>query len=250
MKIAHLVAVIGTALAAAFAAPAQATPFTPVTVSNVQVNWGQGQGVSASTGGIYYAGPITFTIGGNALTVWCDDFANEVYIGSANNYFQTDAEGANAYLTNPALTPAQQTKLIKQIAGLAYQGTMLAAPNGLNPTLGAQYQMAIWELQTASLLGTDNLFQTGVDQLKSQALGFYSDMLQANYTYGQLVSPGCGQDPASLTYTSRCQTQGQIFVSYDPTRKKVPEPMTLSLVAAGVAGAAALRRRKKGAAKA
>ena len=64
------------------AAPAAADPITPVTVSNVQVDWSQGEGtMTTPAGSIYYAGPIMFTIAGKQTIVWCDDLYNDVYIG-------------------------------------------------------------------------------------------------------------------------------------------------------------------------
>jgi hypothetical protein len=220
-------------------APAMAIPYTAITVSNVQVDWNQGEGTTTSAGGLYYSGPITFTVAGKPITVWCDDLSNDVFIGSSNQYFETDAQGANAYLFNPALTSSQQTTLNHQIAGLVYEGTILAAFNGLNPTLGAEFQMAIWELQNLGLMDTDPAFQAGANSLIAQSSTYYGSMLDAGYTYGQLVSPNCGQAPGALTSTSTCQTQGQLFV------RNVPEPVTLSVFGAGLGCAAALRRRRK-----
>lgn len=226
--------------------PANADPVTPVTVSNVQVDWSQGEGTPLnSLGGIYYAGPITFTIGGQSVIVWCDDLYNDVYIGSSDQYYETDAHDANAYLYNPALTSAEQTTLDQDIAGLAYEGTVLAKANALTPASGAEIQVAIWELEYPGLQDTDTTmsptFQQNVQGYINLAADDYNTMVSKNYTYGELESPtvGCVSQGA-LTYTNVCQTQGQIFV-YDP----VPEPLTLSLFGAGLVGAFAIRRRKK-----
>lgn len=220
-------------------APAVAGPITPVTVSNVQVDWNQGEGTTTSAEGIYYAGPIIFTIAGKQLVVWCDDLNNVVYIGSSNQYYETDAAGANAYLSNPALSSAAQTTLDHQIAGLAYEGTILANANGLSPASGAELQTAIWELEETGLTDTDSVFQSGVEGFIGQASADYDAMLSAGYTYGELKSPGCNQAPGTITYTNSCQTQGQIFV------RPVPEPVTLSFVSVGLVGVAAMRRRRK-----
>lgn len=225
------------------ATPAAADPITPVTVSNVQVDWNQGEGTTMTpAGSIYYAGPILFTIGGKSTVVWCDDLYNDVYIGSSDQYYETDANDANAYLWNSSLSSADQTTLDQGIAGLAYEGTILAQADALNSTSGAQYQAAIWELEYSGLNDPDSTFQAGVDTLLEQAAGDYTAMLAANYTYGELEAPGCNQLPGSITYTNSCQTQGQIFV-HDPV--PAPEPITISLFGAGLAGAVAMRRRKK-----
>jgi hypothetical protein len=220
-------------------APAMASPYIPVSVSNVQADFSQGEGTTTNLGGIYYAGPITFTIAGQQIIVWCDDLFNDVYIGSSNQYFETDSQGANAYLLNPALTPSQQITLDHQIAGLAYKGTILAEPDGLTPASGAEFQLAIWELENPGLTDTDLAFQSGVNGLIGQSSSYYDAMLNAGYAYGELESPGCGQAPGTITYTNSCQTQGEIFV------RAVPEPLTLSVFGAGLAGAVAVRRRRK-----
>src|SRR5579863_138681 len=58
---------IAVAAVAGFSLPAIAGPIA-VNVTNVQVIWGQGQGLTIQEGanptGIYYAGPIIFTING------------------------------------------------------------------------------------------------------------------------------------------------------------------------------------------
>jgi PEP-CTERM motif len=221
--------------------PATADPIIPVFVSNVQADWSQGEGTTTNEGGIYYAGPIIFTVAGTPTIVWCDDLNNVVYIGSSNQYYQTDASDANAYLYNPSLTPPQQITVDQDIAGLAYEGTILAEADGLTSTLGAENQVAIWEVEYPGLTDADTAFQSGVDELIGQAPADYNAMLTAGYAYGELESPGCGQVPGTITYSNGCQTQGQIFVNPDP----VPEPLTLSLFSTGLVGAIAVRRRRK-----
>ena len=224
--------------------PAIADPVVPVTVSNVQVDWNQGEGTTMSSpaGSIYYAGPILFTIDGTQNIVWCDDLYNDVYIGSSDQYYETDAHDANAYLYNPSLTSAQQTTVNQDIAGLAYEGTLLAQADALTPTSGAEYQAAIWEVEYQGLTSTDPTFQSGVQGYINLASDDYSAMVNAGYTYGELESSGCVTQ-GGLTYTNICQTQGQLFVHPNA----VPEPSSFAVLLAGLAavGCAFYLTRKK-----
>ena len=229
--------------------PATADPVTPVTVSNVQADWSQGEGTTTNLlGSIYYAGPIILTIAGTPTIVWCDDLYNDVYLGSSDQYYELDAKDANAYLYDPSLTPSQQNTVDQEIAGLAYEGTILAEADKLTPASGAETQLAIWEIEYPGLTDTDSTFQSGVDDLIGQAPGDYDAMLKAGYTYGELESPGCGQEPGTITYTNGCQTQGQLFV-----RDPVPEPSSLPMLLAGlgmIGGALYFGRKKIATAKA
>lgn len=239
----YLTALIFVGLALSVA-PALADPVTPVTVSNVQVDWTQGEGTTMSSpaGSVYYAGPILFTIDGTQNVVWCDDLYNDVYIGSSDQYYETDAHDANAYLYNPSLTPALQTTIDQDIAGLAYEGTLLAQADALTSTSGAEYQAAIWEVEYQGLTNTDSTFQSGVQGYIDLASADYSAMVNAGYTYGELESPGCVTQGA-LTYMNICQTQGQLVVHDNA----VPEPSSLAVLLAGLTavGCAFYLTRKK-----
>lgn len=230
-------AFFGLVSATAVSIPAFADPITAVSVSNVQVNWAQGEGTNTNVEGIYYAGPISYTVnfgtGNLQLITWCDDLNNIVYIGSSEQYYATDAHDANGYLSPLSIS------IDHEIAGLAFEGTILAQSNSLNPATGAAYQMAIWELQYAGLQDTSPSLQTSVNSLLAQATTDYLQMRHDGYTYSQLEAPGCDQQPGSITYTNTCQVQGQIYI-----HKAVPEPGSLALIGSGLFGMSLWRRRK------
>ncbi len=231
---------IGLVVWAGFNTPALAGPI-PVDVSNVQVDWSQGEGLGTNVGNIYYAGPISFTLTGSStpIIVWCDDFYNDVYIGSSDQYYMKDAK---SYLSPLSVST------VKDIAGLAYEGTTDALKHTLSPAMGAEIQMAIWEIEYGDITATDAGVQAAVETLISGASANYSAMAAAGGTYAELVSPGCGQAPAAVTYTSECQVQGQIYIYPNSSAGPdipVPEPGTLGLLGVGLFGFGGLRFRRK-----
>jgi hypothetical protein len=251
----QLLVALGALSLTLVAGPVLAGPFSdpviPVGVSGVGVDWSQGEGVALNTESVYYAGPISMNLdtgtGPAPYIVFCDDLYNNVYIGGSYNYWGTDEHGTNDYLSPLSLSTAHA------IAGLAFLGT---ADPILSPQQGAEIQVAIWELEYAGLKANDASFQADVDALigvnDANALADYSNFSGLGWTYAQIESP-C--DPAlagSISYTAtpypgdaNCQVQGQIVALEPGNTLNTPEPLTLSVFGAGIAGVTTLRRRKK-----
>jgi len=245
-----LVGSVGVATFFCLAGPAVAGPVTPVTISDIAVDWSQGEGLSLNVSGIYYAGPISMKLNGVPIITFCDDLYNVIYIGSTNNFWQTDQAGANAYLSPLSLATDQK------IAGLDFLGTQGADAHTLTPALGAELQVAIWELEYGNVFATDAGFQSAVDALIAHATNDFNAFTAAGWSYYELESPCDSSRAGSITYTwsplgdiANCQVQAQIVAipGRTVTNIPVPEPITLSLFGAGLAGAVAMRRRKKSA---
>lgn len=202
---------------------------------------------------IGYAGPVSVTIdtipptGPETIVVFCDDLANSFAQNHTyNNYFASDPAfpiDIVDYINLGATTA-------EKIMGLTALGTNDYILGTLTPQRGAAIQMAIWELEyggTATFSGNAN-FQSVVANLMAGALADFTlfTTQPEPWTFSQLEAPCDSALVGLITKDTPCQTQGQIWAHPGTiVTGFVPEPITLSLFGAGLAGLAAYRRRRK-----
>ena len=210
-------------------------------------------GSTVGSHSIAYAGPVSVTLNTipatipQDLIVWCDDLVhhfapNHTY----NNYYASDPTAPIDVVNYIDLG----TTIAHDVMGLAALGTNDYLLGTLTAERGAAIQMAIWELEyggTATFSG-DAGFQTLVASLMAGAAADYTLFTsQAEpWTFSQLEAPCNASLVGTMTQFTRCQTQGQIVaIPGTIVTGFVPEPITLSLFGAGLAGIAAYRRRRR-----
>jgi hypothetical protein len=254
-RVAVALVALGAAAGPAFADTYETNSYSVPNGTNVTVN-DTALGISNEGGG---AGGIVISLTDittnttSMLTVWCSDISN--YLSAPASYSLDTLSsniGASSY---PALTAGTvgTTKVTQVNALLNAMASGLISP--VNAITSAALQAAIWEViyeigdsgydvtSGNFFIGSyngDNVAAVEADAnqyLSYIELGTWA--ANAGATVEQLQPAPLGSDNQSLIYLASSNGQSQ-------SSKVVPEPASLALLATGLAGFAALRRRRAG----
>lgn len=172
-------------------------------------------GVNSAAQGGYAVGPATGTVNGTSIAIVCDDFAHHVAVGqtwTATVSMFSDLSKARFANLPDALAKYQQAAwLFDQFA--------------LNPSATGDIQFAIWGLFTPSTPATAGALNW-INIVKGINLSDYDFSGFRFYT------------PVDCSKTSP-----QEFIAKIPAAP-VPEPTTLVLLGGGLAGIAALLKKR------
>lgn len=213
------------------AAPASAG----IIITNVQVPYNEGvtlhDGIlgSGNSDGIGIAGQIVLTTDTGLLYTWCVDIFHTINIGGSYTYeaapFVSDNSGSSPATSNP-LSLAQ----LNDIGFIAAYGNTLMSTTPSNDW-SAAIQAEIWNIEYHTTATGSAGFMTDLAFLDALLAGPHGSY--AGYQIGDPNDQGLFVNQ-------------NLYVSTGPNNNPgVPEPLTVTLFAAGLAGIASLRRRKK-----
>jgi hypothetical protein len=216
--------------AVSVAAPASALV---VNVDNVQLPYSESLNLNGFIDGASYnadnqlAGQIVLTVNnvGSAaqysLPVYCVDIFHDIYLGSSGFQFTEGALSTDNSAGTPDGPSSLSTTQITDILALATFGNALMQTAPTDHT-SALVQAAIWTAEYNN--GSNSLTVSGGDIDESEIEAITAEAIAAGGGGGQLISTG--------------GIQQQVFDG------PVPEPASLSVLAASLFGIIVARRRK------
>jgi hypothetical protein len=195
-----------------------------------------GQQVLTVNDGSSYESSALYTV-----TAWCVDFNHDIYIGGDSIVYTLTALTDNHLGTSPATSAPISTAEAQELAGLVLYGNQLMQADPSNQT-SAAVQVAIWDIEYGShYAGTDTALAAEVTLLQGIApsLSSTSGVLLDSFT-----SNGQSYDSQSLLTAGAPGLPTAISLGL-PTAENIPEPSTVTLLAAGLLGLMMVRRRAR-----
>ena len=179
------------------------------------------------------SGPVSFATVGNTFVTWCVD----IYHWDAANSTYTVGTASDLAAATDGGNPAFGTTRVNTLIELADEDYSLVK----NQNTSAAFQLAVWSIMfgtpnNSGIYNVDSATFKAIDNTGGSTAIATADTWLANINSASLT----GNYQLTYLYDPGCATQNMAVFTPAP----VPEPSTMMLLGAGIAGIAFLKKRK------